>query len=614
MRALLTHPTDRTTRTTLAVARWGAVPLLILLLTLTAALAAAACGGGDDAADSTARATSATREDRDADAAAGAQADDGDAAAQGQSEGQSEDQSQSQPEAQADPQERATPASAGPSGNDLRVALSSPLTLDPALTTSVSSARFVVEIFGGLLSLDQDLQLIPDLAEALPELTQNDDGTVTYTFHLRRDALFHNGRRVQADDVKWSIERHAAPETFSPVAPDFLNDIVGAVDYMRGRADEISGIEVIDDNTIQITIDSPKPYFLFKLTYPTSFVVDRQQVENDPRNWASSPNGTGPFKLAEWNLGEGLILERWDRYHLEPALVDRVIVRFAGGGLTQYENNEVDIADIGTNDIERARDPSSDLNAEFVSRNELSVFYIGFNTQQPPFDDRDVRRALAMAIDKQTIAEVVLQSIAPVAHGIIPPGLAAFDESFGGMPFDPERAKELLDASSYAGTPFLDNIRITVPGAGATPGNVIVAIQDMWSTNLGLQVEIQQVEAANFFSELDQGLYQAFSLGWILDYPDPENIVDLLFHSASLQNNPAYQSDELDALVEEARGELDADRRIELYREAERVIIEDAPWAPLFFGTANQVIKPYVTGYVPPRSIIPHLRYIGLEQ
>ena len=186
----------------------------------------------------------------------------------------------------------------------------------------------MVEIFGGLLSLDRDLKLIPDLAEALPEFTQNDDGTVTYTFNLRRDALFHNGRRVMADDVKWSIERHASPDTFSPTAPDFLNDIVGAVDYMRGRADEISGIEVIDDNTIQITIDQSKPYFLFKLTYPTAFVVDRQQVENDPRNWASRPNGTGPFQLVEWNLGEGLVLERWDRYHLEPAIVERVNVRF----------------------------------------------------------------------------------------------------------------------------------------------------------------------------------------------------------------------------------------------------------------------------------------------
>ena len=600
MNRVLTTPTNFTTRTTLALARWA----VVLLLIVGAGIALAACGGDDGSDDdSAARATSATRGEREG-TGAGTQA---------QSGAQGDQAAPGQAQAQTQAEERPTPVAAGPSGNDLRLAFSSPLTLDPALTTTVSSARFVVEIFGGLLSLSPDLQLIPDLAEALPELTQNDDGTVTYTFHLRRDALFHNGRRVRADDVKWSIERHAHPETFSPVAPDFLSDIIGAVDYMRGRADEISGIEVVDDNTIQITIDSPKPYFLFKLTYPTSFVVDRQQVENDPRNWASRPNGTGPFQLAEWNLGEGLVLERWDRYHLEPALVDRVLVRFAGGGLTQYENNEVDIADIGTNDIERARDPNSDLNAEFVSRDELSIFYIGFNTQQPPFDDRDVRRALAMAIDKQTISEVVLQSIVPAAHGIIPPGLAAFDPDFGGIPFDPELAKELLDSSSYAGTPFLENIRVTVPGAGATPGNVIVAIQDMWSTNLGLEVEIQQVEAANFFSELDQGLYQAFSLGWILDYPDPENLVDLLFHSASLQNNPAYQSDELDALVEAARLELDPDRRIELYREAERVIVEDAPWVPLFFGTTNQVIKPYVTGYVPPRSIIPHLRYIGLN-
>ncbi|PZC49938.1 MAG: oligopeptide transport system substrate-binding protein [Chloroflexi bacterium] len=594
-----------------AKGRWAS----ILTLIFVAALVGAACGGGsdgDDAADDPG--TAATRDERESDDEA-APADQSEQA-QAQAQSQSQSQSQAQAQAQAQAEEQSTPSrspATAPSG-DLRLAFSSPLTLDPALTTSVDSARFVVEIFGGLLSLDQDLRIIPDLAETLPEFTENADGTVTYTFHLRRDALFHNGRRVMADDVKWSIERHAHPDTFSPTAPDFLNDILGAVDYMRGRADEISGIQVVDDNTIQITIDAPKPYFLFKLTYPTSFVVDRQQVENDPRNWASQPNGTGPFTLVEWNLGEGMVLERWDRYHLELAIIERVEVRFAGGGLTQYENNEVDIADVGTNDIERARDPNSDLNAEFVSRNELSIFYVGFNTQQPPFDDRDVRRALAMAIDKQTIADVVLQSIAPVANGVIPPGLAAFDEAYGGLPFDPELAKETLDASSYAGTPFLENIRITVPGAGATPGNVIVAIQDMWRENLGLDIEIQQVEAANFFSELDQGLYQAFSLGWILDYPDPENIIDLLFHSSSLQNNPAYQSDELDALVEEARVELDAERRIELYREAERVIVEDAPWVPLFFGTANQVVKPYVTGYLPPRSIIPHLRYIGLEQ
>lgn len=579
---------------------WSRAAALIVLV----ALVAAACGGGGDGDDSSAeRASGATREDRHGDS--------GDADAQSPAE---EEQSQAAAD-QAQAEERDTPTPpAVPTEGTLRLAFASPLTLDPALTTSVSSARFVVEIFGGLLSLNENLEIIPDLAEDLPEFTENADGTVTYTFTLRRDALFHNGRRVTADDVKWSIERHASPDTFSPTAPDFLNDIIGAVDYMRGRVGEISGIEVVDDITVQITIDESKPYFLFKLTYPTAFVVDRQQVENDPRSWASSPNGTGPFELVEWNLGEGLVLQRWDRYHLEPAIVETVNVRFAGGGLTQYENNEVDIADVGTNDIERARDPNSDLNAEFVTRNELSVFYVGFNTQQPPFDDRDVRRAFAMAIDKQTISEVVLQSIAPVANGIIPPGLAAYDESFGGLPFDPELAKETLDNSSYAGTPFLENIRITVPGAGATPGNVIVAIQDMWRENLGLDVEIQQVEAANFFSELDQGLYQAFSLGWILDYPDPENILDLLFHSASLQNNPAYQSAELDALVEEARIELDAERRIDLYRQAEQVIIEDAPWVPLFFGTANQVVKPYVTGYIPPRSIVPHLRYIGLEQ
>ena len=564
---------------------------LLAILLLAAVVGAACGGGGDDGAESRARTERAESPIEYEEAVAQAQA-------------------QAEPAAEAEEAQPATPRV----GGELRLARSQPITLDPALVTDATSASYVVEIFGGLVSLDTDLNLIPDLAEAIPDPTFNDDGTVTYRFVLRRDALFHNQRRVTAEDVKWSIERHASPDTFSPTAPDYLGDIVGARAYIRGRADEITGIQVVDERTIDIVVDAPKPYFLFKLTYPAAFVVDRNQVESDPLNWTRNPNGTGPFRLQEWQLGEQLVLAAYDRYHLGPSTLDTVRIRFAGGGLTQYENDEVDIAGVGVNDIERVRDPSSTLNAEFVTRTELSVSYLGFNVNQPPFDDPLVRQAFAMAIDKQTIAEVVLQGIATVAEGITPPGLAAFDPDFRGLPFDPERALELLQQSRYADSPILDSIRLTIPGAGATPGSVIEAIREMWRDNLGLAVEIQQIELANFYSELDRGLYQLFNIGWILDYPDAENIVDLLFHSRSLQNNTAYNSPELDAIVEEARVEQDPQRRLELYRRAERLIVEEVPWVPLFFGGSNEVVKPYVLGYLPPRSVIPYLRYISLAE
>ena len=566
---------------------WG----LLLLLLLAATLGAAACGGGKDDDSSSDRAAT-TRDEREA--APGAEA------------------AAPAPGTEAAPGEEAAPAPARVSG-ELRLARGEPLTLDPALTTDATSGSYVVEIFGGLVSLDQDLNVIPDLAEAIPTPTANPDGSVTYRFVLRPDALFHNETRVTAQDVKWSIERNARPDPFtSPTAPDYLGDIVGAKDYIRGRAEEITGLQVLDDRTIAITIDAPKAYFLAKLSYPTAFILNREQVESDPQNWAGDPIGTGPFRVQEWNQGEGMVLVPFPRYHLGPALVSLVRIRFAGGGLTQYENNEVDIAIVGINDIERVRDASDTLNPEYVTRDELSISYIGFNVKQPPFDDPQVRRAFAMAIDKQTLQEVVLVGIGTVAQGILPPNILGHDENFAGISFDPERARELLDQSSYSDR--LPTIRLTSPGQGATPGIVVEAIIQMWKDNLGVQIEVQQEETARFYSDLDRGLFQMFDIGWIGDYPDPENFLDLLFHSRSLQNNTTYANPDVDALLEQARVEQDPSARAALYQQAERLIVEDAPWIPLFFGQSNEVVKPYVQGYLPPRIVIPYLRYISLAE
>ncbi len=582
--------------------RW----MIVLLAALLAGLFAA-CGGDDSAATQQAQEAAASQ----------AEASEQDSRAQRQERQESQE---GRAQEQAAEQQQAVERSAAPDqgsarpAGTLRIARGEPINLDPAQVTDVTSAVIVVEIFGGLLTLDQDLRIAPDLAESVPAPIQNADGTVTYRFTLRRNASFHDGKRISAEDVKWSLERHAHPETLSPTAPDFLGDIIGAREYTRGRADEIVGLQVIDDVTLDITIDSPKPYFLYLMTFPTAFVVDREQVEADPERWALLPNGSGPFKLREWTLGEGLVLERFDEYHLEPAGVEVVQVRFAGGGVEQFENDEIDIAGIGINDIERVRDPASDLNPLYVTRGELTVFYIAFNTVSPPFDDPLVRRALAHAIDKTTIVETVLQDLSRVADGIVPPGLAAFDAEYTGLPFDPELAAELLAQSRYAGQPILDSIRLTVPGQGATPGPAIEAIQAMWLTHLGLEIEIQQIEFATFISELDRGLYGMFSLGWSLDFPDPQNVLDYKFHSRSLGNDVGLDDRELDGLLETARVEFDAARRVELYREVERRLVGEAIWIPLTHGVAHEVVKPYVEGYAPTRMVIPQLRYVRLAQ
>ena len=509
----------------------------------------------------------------------------------------------------------------GGTAGQLRLPGSDPITLDPALAGDAASATYIVEMFGGLVTIDLDLNIVPDIARELPTrenggIVDNPDGTVTYTFHLRDNVVFHNTNRlVTASDFKYSMERALKPRTASTVAEAYLGDIVGATDVARGRADEVRGIEVVDDFTLELTIDAPKPYFLAKLTYPTAYVVDRQQVESNPRNWTRKPNGTGPYRMREWRLGERITLEANDRYHLGTPSLETVTFLLAGGSvLTMYENDEIDVAGVGINDVDRVMDPTSDLYPEYVTGDELSISYIGFNTQVEPFDDPKVRQAFAHAIDREKIARVVLMEMLPVAQGIMMPGLPGHNPESKALAFDPELARQLLEESRYGGPDDLATVTLTEVGGGAVVGFDTQAMVEMWKENLGVDVELEQTEAATFFDDLDAGRLHMFMAGWIMDYPDPEDIVDIKFHSRSRLNDPRYSNPELDALLEEARVEQDVDQRMSLYQQAERIIIEEAVWVPLYHGRDHALVKPYVEGFEFPPMVIPRLRYVTIER
>ena len=230
-----------------------------------------------------------------------------------------------------------------------------PPTLDPHEAGDTASAGVLVEIFSGLVALNTALQVVPDLSE---RWDVSEDGK-TYTFYLRPNAKFHDGKPVTADDVKFSIERATDSETQSPEAYAYLDDIVGVLPKLEGQADEVTGVRVIDSRTVEITIDAPKPYFLAKLTYPTSFVVDRENLEAEGDNWVFKPNGTGPFRLAEYRVGEILVLERNEHYYRGPALLDRVELILSGGSaMAMYENGEIDITGVGISELDQREQPA----------------------------------------------------------------------------------------------------------------------------------------------------------------------------------------------------------------------------------------------------------------
>lgn len=491
----------------------------------------------------------------------------------------------------------------------LRLGGTDPVTLDPHLAGDATSAEYIVEIFSGLVTLSPDLEIVPDLAESFDVSA---DGRV-YTFTLRENAKFHSGRPVTAEDVKWSIERAASRALSSPTALAYLGDIVGAREHFFGLAEGIPGIEVVDARTVRITIDAPKPYFLAKLTYPTAFVVDRQQVESNPRNWTRRPNGTGPFRLTEWRLGERIILQANPDYVLGAPRLSEVVYLLSGGSaLTRFENGELDVAYISINDIDRARDPNSNLGPLYKAWPEFSISYIAFNTNVPPFDDVHVRRAMGLAIDRARIAQVTFSNMLAPATGILMPGMPGYQSTDLTLPFDPEAAKAELALSKYAGN--MPPIVITEVGAGAEARTDTQAFLEQWRTILGIQVEIRQTDFATFLADQDAGRLQAFNAGWIMDYPDPEDILDLKFHSGSSLNDVAYSNAEVDALLDRARTEPDAAARMRIYQEAERLIVHEAAWLPLYFSLTHVVVQPQVTGWFEPPMVVPRLRYVEVSR
>jgi oligopeptide transport system substrate-binding protein len=500
---------------------------------------------------------------------------------------------------------------------ELRLFGSDPITLDPACASDAGSAEYIVEIFSGLVSFDKDLNIIPDAAESYDV---SPEGTV-YTFHLRPNVVFHDGsRRVVADDFKFSIERSLNPDTLSTVGEAYLDDIVGAREFIAGQAEQVTGIRVVDDNTLEITIDSPKEYFLSKLTYPTSYVVDRNEVGEstcfEGAEWTLNPNGTGPFKLKQWVLSDRIELESNPDYYLDPkpSLQQLTYLLSAAGGdaLTMYENDEIDLTGVGINDIERIRDPNEPLNAEFHESEQLDTFYIGFNVEEAPFNDARVRRALGMAIDRQAIASTILVDLVTPAKGILPPGMPGYNEGLEGLPYDPEAARSLLDEAG--GASLFDGVSILTPGAGASPSDVLEAIVALWEQDLGITVTIEQEESGIFFRDIKEGNYKIASQGWIADYQDPHNFLDLQFHSQSPINDTNYSNPDVDRLLESARSETNAEERLRLYQEAEQIIVQDAPWIPLSHSKGSVLIKPYVKGYVVPAFVIPNLRYVSIER
>jgi len=475
---------------------------------------------------------------------------------------------------------------------------------DPA-TTRGSGDKMA---FSGLFSFSPQLTLVAELVEGW----QVKDGTV-FTFTLRANARFHNGRAVTAQDVIYSWERAAAPDTQSDTVLSYLGDIVGVKEMRAGQADHISGLRALDEHTLQVTIDQAKPYFLAKLTYPTAFVVDRTNVESGS-DWYRRPNGTGPYRLTSWDGMERKVYERNEDFYLGAPAIRYMVVRlYSGIPIRLYESDEIDIAAVYWYDVPRVSDPENPLHAELWSGADLCTSYIVFDNTRPPFDDPKVRRAFSLAFDRRQFVNIIYDGAALPAAGLYPPGMPGRREGLDSLRFDPEEARALLSESAYAGKEF-PVVVMTDSGYGSNIHPDIAAMVSMWRKYLGVTLRVENLQPEKFWDEITAGRRgQMWSGGWCADYPDPENFADLLFHSGTGSNQGGYSNPELDAILESARAEPDAEKRIRLYQQAEDIILRDVPVLFTIHSLSNILIKPFIRGFVYTPIDIPIERYLSID-
>lgn len=465
-----------------------------------------------------------------------------------------------------------------------------PTTLDPALIVDVTGGLIAAKIFNGLVKIGDDLQIIPDIAERW-EITP--DG-LTYVFKLRHGIKFSNGREIKAQDFKYSFERLLNPSTKSPNTW-VLEKISGARAFIEGKSPEITGLRVIDDYTLQISLEKSFSPFLKLLSMTAAYVIPKEEVEKLGPDFSSHPVGTGLYVLKNWTPQTEIILERRADYFEKDAGVKGIIYRIIPEDLTavsEFELGNIDILTIPSSEYTRfTGDPSK---KDMISSIEgLNTYYLGFNCSKPPFNNTNARKAIVYAIDKEKIFKTIYEKRGRIAYGPIPDKLRKWHIQ-NKYEYNPELAKKIIKEIGLNGKTI--NFYITADQEIIDIAEVIQSYIEA----AGINVKIKQLEWSAYKKAVNEGEAEIFYLSWWADYPDPENFLFPLFHSSNhgaAGNRTRYTNHLVDKLIEKAQFAYDEKERISLYSEAEKLIIEEVPWLCLWHKTEYTIRQPWVKNY-----------------
>ncbi|MBI4496538.1 MAG: peptide ABC transporter substrate-binding protein [Chloroflexi bacterium] len=505
---------------------------------------------------------------------------------------------------------------------ELRVNLSGePPTLDPNRASFAASVTVLQQLFDGLLTFQPDMTLAPAVAKEIPSLQNGgiSKDLLTYTFKLRTDVKWSDGKPVTARDFEYSIKRMLDPKLAADYASTYY-DIKGAQAYNTALGTEAApkqgddatlarlrdaiAVKATDDHTLVIELAQPRPTFLQLMALWPVYPLRKDVIEaKGDEKWTEAGNliGNGPFQLSEWVHQDHITLVPNPQYYGEQPKLAKItlfMVTDANADYAAYRNDERDMTEVPLPVVKQVL-ANPEQRKELIRFSELVTFAYLFNTKRAPFDNPKVRLAFSKAINREAFVDKVSSGVGKPAYSWVPPGMPGYDEKLGKdlHAFDPAKAKQLLAEAGFADVSKLPPVAFQYANAGANPIRAEF-FQSQIKENLGIEVKLEPMEPASFSKAVNAKQFQIAFYGWGADYPDPDNWLPDIFGTEGSQNAGQYSNPRFDAAVKQAMAEPDNAKRLQLWGEAQKIMIEDAPIIPLIYRERFWLAKPSVKGLV----------------
>jgi oligopeptide transport system substrate-binding protein len=484
-----------------------------------------------------------------------------------------------------------------PPSKSLRFAIAEPNNFDPGKMADDMSTFIARQLFDGLVTLDTDYNVLPAASERWEIL---DEGR-RYIFHLREGQFWSDGRPLTATDFEYAWKRNLLLAEESPGVPS-LYVIKNAKEFSeRTSVDHGSvGIRAIDDLTLEVRLESPIAYLTHLLAQPVAYPLPRWVVEGENQPWTDPENivSNGAYRLIEWEPGDHITLE-WNHNYLGSfsGNINRVncpvIVDFSPV-LDSFKKGDIDAVSMVTADPATVKKARRQFDHELVFTPQASTFFLTFCVELPPFDNALVRQAFAHAVDREALVEETTQGLyRSGTSGFIPPGFPGNNPKMG-IAFDPGEGKRLLALSNYGKKDDFPEVEL-VYTEGSAQDPIVPFLIRSWRENLGVHVSPSALNWEEFTHRRENNPAQISMMGWHPDFPDPDSMLRVLFHSTDGFNLPRWHNEQFDHLVENAARVTDPGERIELYKEADRILIVDETVViPLGYAQGRMLVKPWL--------------------